>query len=200
MNVLVAIYADLELYPPSLNAVKELAARVEHVHVVQRGLGHACAKLPENVTVTSAISTEGEQEIRAMSVRQKLQSFIRYVRCLRQVRSIENPGLILAYDPLPLMAVRLSGKRQPSCLLWYHNHDKEDKNVNRPYSLGWWAYKTESSAFRHINFFSLPARERLPLFATERLKTAPILLPNYPARQRVGRVNTVRPNDVIRLV
>jgi len=200
VNVLVALYADLELYPPSLNAVRELAARVDHVHVVQRDLGHTCFRFPANVTVTSAVRRDGEAALSKMNVREKLRDFVRYVRCLRKVRSAESPLLILAYDPLPLLAVRLSGARSRSCLLWYHSHDKEARNPNRVFSLGWWAYATEASAFRRIDFFSVPARERLPLFPIARLGVPPVLLPNYPSRRWVGRGPSAHPGEVLRLV
>jgi len=200
VNVLVAIYADLELYPPSLNAVRELAARVDHVYVVLRSLGHDGVDLPANVTVTCAIRTESEAAMRAMTRLEKVQDFIRFVRCLRAVQSRACPCLVLAYDPLPLLAVRLAGVGRWSCLLWYHNHDKEARNPNRFLSLGWWAFATEASAFRRIDFFTVPARERLPLFNTQRLRTAPVLLPNYPSMQQVGTIHPASIDDVVRLV
>jgi len=199
LNVLVAIYADLELYPPSLNAVRELAARVENVYVVLRSLGHACVDLPENVTVTCAIRREGEAALRAMTTLEKVRDFIRFVRCMRAVQSKTHPRLILAYDPLPLMAVRLAGVRKWPCFLWYHNHDKEAHNPNRFFSIGWWAYATEASAFRRIDFFTVPARERLPLFNTRRLRKVPVVLPNYPSRRQVGSTHFAYADDVLRL-
>lgn len=200
MKVLVALYADLELYPPSLNAVLELAARVQHVHVVLRSLGYRCATLPDNVTIWTAVSRAGEAELRRLTAVEKASDFAHFVRCLRKVRSEGAPQLVVAFDPVPLLAVRLSGKLGPACLLWYHNHDKEIRNPNRRFSVGWWAYATEAGAFRHIDFFSVPASERLPLFQTKNLARAPAILPNFPSRQRAGRSPAARQSGVIRLV
>ena len=200
MNVLVALYADLELYPPSLNAVNELAARVQQVHVVVRSLGHRCAQLPDNVSITTAVTRNGEEELRTLSGWEKAADFARYVRCLRRVWSESSPCMIVAFDPVPLMAVRLSRKLKSACLLWYHNHDKELRNSNRPFSVGWWAYETERRAFRRIDFFSVPARERLALFPVDKLRNPPAVLPNYPSWRRIGQQSPRRTENEIRLV
>jgi glycosyltransferase involved in cell wall biosynthesis len=98
------------------------------------------------------------------------------------------------------MAVRLSRKLKTTGVLWYHNHDKELRNSNRPFSVGWWAYETERRAFRRIDFFSVPARERLALFPVDKLRNPPAVLPNYPSWRRIGRQSPRKSEEEIRLV
>jgi glycosyltransferase involved in cell wall biosynthesis len=91
------------------------------------------------------------------------------------------------------MAVRLAGIGKGRSFLWYHNHDYEAKNPNRFPSIGWWAYQSQASSFKKIDFFTLPARERLDLFPVERFATPNCVIPNFPA---VNRVRTKPCNSV----
>ncbi len=202
MKVLVTIYADLEAYPPSLNAVLSLAERCAEVVVMQRSIGRGCWVFPRNVFVRTVVDRSVPGELDGLCGLRKLCDFGRFVWSIIRVLKRERPDLIIAYDPIPLLACRLAlkvtGMRK---VLWYHNHDTEVVLGSRRGSVGWWAGVTEKRSLSGVDIFSLPARERENYFPLQTLGSPPLLLPNYPSiRQYKVPVLPNRWGGVIRLV
>jgi|LakMenEpi03Aug12_release.lakeMendotaPanAssembly.Ray.scaffolds.fasta_scaffold09109_15 glycosyltransferase involved in cell wall biosynthesis len=182
MKILVTIYSDLEAFPPSLNAVLSMAERGAELIVVQRSIGRGCWTFPGNVSVRTVVKRSGEAELSKLPTIQKFADFARFLLGIIMALRRDRPDLLIAYDPIPLLACRIALKlasRRP--VFWYHNHDTEARVASRRGSVGWLAGVTEKRTFRDLDIFSLPARERQQYFPLQTLREAPLVIPNYPS-------------------
>ncbi|GIV32204.1 MAG: hypothetical protein KatS3mg030_506 [Saprospiraceae bacterium] len=200
-HAIVAIYAHPEAYPPTLNALGELARHFEQVSVVYRPIMETHWRYPDNVTLLPSGAAMHVREQERLPVLEKVKLFAGYVRDLRRAIAKHRPELVLVYDALALFAwslVRLTGP--PAHKVWYHNHDVLHVPPGR-LSLNWFASRAEKRVFKHLDVFSLPAEERKIYFPMERLRGRYAFLPNLPSAHGPWRsVQASPPADVFRLL
>lgn len=183
-NLLVGIYFHPEAYPPTLNAIGELAEMFDKVTVVHRPHAQTEWEFPPNVRTVAPgeMITSREQELAPLS--KKISFFFQFVRAMLSVCRAEKPTVILVYDSISLLALRLVlpfiGKKP---ILWYHNHDVTEWQQLRKYSIGWFAGRAEAKTFEMLDIFSLPSNERQKYFPMDKLTGKYFFIPNYPARK-----------------
>ncbi len=181
-TALVAIYGHPENYPPTLNALTQLAALFEEVFVLFRPTNPVEWPYPDNVRLVPSGKALSVLEQERLPVHRKVQLFGRFVRDLRRLVGKTRPELVLLYDPLALMAAYFARDTFGKALLWYHNHDVLEAHMFRRFSLTWWATRIEQHMFPHLDLFTLPAEERKAYFPMDKLKGRYFFLPNLPAR------------------
>ena len=114
-----------------------------------------------------------------------------------------KPKVVILYDAIPLFSYYLVSvfTNRNKYKVWYHNHDKINIESCKKYSVSWFAAKFEDRAFKKLDIFTLPAKERLEYFNIESLRSAPYIIPNYPSlnlykssrkkEQTNGKINLV---------
>ncbi|RMF23609.1 MAG: glycosyltransferase, partial [Bacteroidetes bacterium] len=181
-TALVAIYGHPENYPPTLNALTQLAELYERVFVLFRPTNPVEWPYPDNVQLEPSGPALSVLEQEQLPVHRKVQLFARFVRDLRRLARKTRPALVLVYDPMAAMAAYFARDTFRRALLWYHNHDVLEPHMFRRFSLTWWATFFEPRLFPHLDLFTLPAEERKAYFPMEKLKGRYFFLPNLPAR------------------
>jgi hypothetical protein len=181
-NIVVAIYSHAELYPPTLNAIAELAKMFDQVVLVHRNHLVGDWNYPGNVIVVShgGLMTARQQESASLSM--KCWLFISF--CLKLYVQILRfrPNTILLYDTIALFSFHLIRRLGSiSSKVWYHNHDVSEMSLVRKFSISWFAVKAEQKSFKYLDLFSVPAKERLTYFQLNEFKGKYFFLPNYPS-------------------
>lgn len=188
--MVVAIYSHPEYYPPTLNALDNLASHYSEIYVVHRNIKGFDWVYPENVKLVSkgkALEVRAAEQAGFIS---KLGWFLNYTWIFFSAVWQYRPHTVLLYDNLPILSLRLFKWLVPSPeVLWYHNHDVPDKAYIRKFSLFWMAWKSETWLFKRLNVFSLPAMERKIYFPMNKLKGDFCFLPNYPSLKRMSGVS-----------
>lgn len=181
---LVAIYNGVDYYPPTINAIDELAVQYDRVIVLELGnYIHGKSFYKDNVMFHSVI-------YKPRSYGSRLKTYLRFINQMRTILKKEFPSLILFYDPPSAFAAYLTtlGKKQ-QYILWYHNHDTIDKATLPKWSIGYLTWIFEEKIINHLSVFSLPAEERKLLFNLKNFKGRYVLIPNFPSQKRYGKVH-----------
>lgn len=202
MKVLIAIYYHPEAYPPTLNAIGELRKIAEKISILYRPHLPDVWKYPKNVQLMPAGKAMSSRAQEQSSLWIKILLFAQFLNILAKTLFKEKPDIILLYDAIPLLAYRLVRfVFRKKILVWYHNHDVSESTGMRKYAIGWWAAFLESSAFRWIDLFTLPSKERAAYFPLASYKGAYFFLPNLPALRFYNTFQQVeKPQDELRLV
>ena len=182
MKIIAAVYSHPEYYPPTLNAVKALAASIEHVEIVFRNVKIDECIYPNNITLKKSGAFKKIRETETASYFWKLKSFFQFTLLLFHTLKKNRPKWLIVYDPIPLLSYRLISpflKNKPK--LWYHNHDVLEMNRLKKYSISWFSHYSEQRSFSKIDLFTLPSEERKVYFPIQKLKGKYFFLPNYPA-------------------
>ena len=202
LRLVVSIYAHPELYPPTLNAVQALSAIAENIQLVYLNTRQSHWHYPQNVVAVPSGKPEVVNYLASASLPVKLKSFYRYVRQLRRTVQQQQPHYLLAYDTMALYAATLAVKglsNKPR--LWYHNHDVNEPESMRRFSLMWLAQRAEKKAFPKLSIFSLPSMERLRFFDMNAFTGRFFFLPNYPSLAVFGALQPAnKPVDAIKLI
>jgi len=182
MNILVTIYNPVDLFPPTINAIKALSKQYTSVTLLTNGL--AADKrwiFPENVTV-HYINNWPADDAKSGLV-SNIKRFAKYLFKLKDLMKANNFNLVLLCEPHAALAYRLIAKagRKKKNVLWYHNHDIFEMSRMRKYSLGWFAAGAEQKIFPMLSVFTLPANERKVYFPMQQLAGRYFFLPNYPS-------------------
>ncbi len=164
MKIVVLIYYHPEFYPPTLNAVLNLADLFESVTIVTRNTLHSDFKYPSNVNLIKIGTYKTIKETEERSLVSKGFSFLSFCAKAFSVINKVKPEYVVAYDSIPLFTVTLLRPVFPKTKMWYHNHDISQINKFKKFSIGWLAAKYEKRAFSLLNIFSLPAKARLDYF------------------------------------
>jgi hypothetical protein len=183
-HLVIAIYNHPEAYPPTLNAINELAKVYDEIHVLYRPNLNDYWPYPKNVRIYASgkkMTVKDQAELPTFS---KIVLFIQFLLMFFKLVIKHKPKLILVYDTFPLLSYYLF-KKLLLCKheLWYHNHDVTDHKLVSKYSIAWFAAKIEENAFDYINIFSLPSIERLKYFKMGNYKGEFFFIPNYPAKK-----------------
>ena len=191
-KVVVAIYTDPDYYPPTLNAILNLAGRFGEVVVVTRNNAQTDYPFPSNVRLVKSGKYIAVAEAEIKGVGYKLISFLKFVRKLYLSIIRGKTDLLILYDPFPLLAFALVRKFIPARILsWYHNHDMPELSLNRKYSLGWYAAAKEHETMKYIGYFSLPSSDRLRFYPNWQRPLDYFFIPNYPSL-KVYRLRPLR--------
>ena len=179
-RVLVSIYIDPEFYPPTKNAILELASQVDEVFVLTRNLFSAEANAyPKNVRFVRIGSYNTVQESEKINYFRKLWAFISYWALYHYLLVTKKIDTVICYDSIPLLVFYL-GIKPKRITFWYHNHDMPDAKLSRKYSIGWFSAIYEHQAMRKVKYFSLPSKDRLVYYPNWTRMEDFFYIPNYP--------------------
>ncbi|CAN5339131.1 hypothetical protein BH11BAC5_BH11BAC5_30220 [soil metagenome] len=199
-RIVIAIYTDPDFYPPTINAILNIAASCDEVIVISRNNSLKDFNYPVNVLLKKVGKFSSVRASEQQPLWKKLVTFIRFTTQLLRYSVSRSTNLLLVYDQFALLSFflvkGLIGKKK----VWYHSHDMLDRNSLNKYSIGGFAAKYESVAMRHIHFFSLPARERLA-FYTKKDGISFFVIPNYPSLKVYKRpVAYSKDKDIIKII
>lgn len=181
-RIIVAIYSNAELYPPTLNAVNELAKIYDQVIMIHRNHLLGTWKYSKNVIVVphGRLMTARQQE--NASVFLKFWLFFTFTILLLAKALKYKPKCILLYDPIALFSFHLIHRLlSPSMKIWYHNHDVGDLRLLRKFSISWLALNSEKVSFKYLDIFTVPSVERLKYFPSVKFNGNCFVIPNYPS-------------------
>ncbi len=182
MVILVSIYHHPEFYPPTLNAIINLATIAEKVIVLTRNQMDDDFPYPSNVIILKTGSRVDIKMSEVKSIPWKLFSFLQFVWATKKIIKQHKPALVINYDNIPLLATYMARKiGTRKFRWWYHNHDIAELNKQSKFSIGWMATRSEKKFFHHLDIFSLPAEERKKHFPSLRQECAYFFIPNYPS-------------------
>ena len=196
MKIVVLIYYHPEFYPPTLNAILNLADLFESVTVVTRNTLQSDFKYPNNVNLIKLGPYKTIKETEERSLISKGFSFFSLCRKAFSVINNVKPEYVVAYDPIPLLTITLLRPVFSKTKMWYHNHDISQINQFKKFSIGWFAAKYERRAFSFLDIFSLPAKERLDYFHSfKKGKTKFFYLPNFPSKKIYRSFSSSEPDS-----
>ncbi len=182
MVILVSIYHHPEFYPPTLNAIINLATIAEKVIVLTRNQMEDDFPYPSNVIIFKTGNQVDVKISERKSIPWKLFSFMQFVWATKNLIRQHKPAWVINYDNIPLLATHLARKiGTRKFRWWYHNHDISELKKQSRFSIGWMATRNEKKSFRHLDIFSLPAEERKIHFPDLRHECAYFFIPNYPS-------------------
>lgn len=190
MKLIISVYSHPEYYPPTLNAIHELSTFCDEVYILSRNVRVSTWNYPKNVKLITSGSFVSIEESQNKSSFWKLISFFQFTFKTYLLLKKYNPKWILTYDPIPLLAYRLSSfflKKKPK--IWYHNHDMLDVKYVRKYSISWFAYLNEKRYLPSIHLFSLPSPSRIRFYPINKFKGMHVLLPNVPSINYAKHLN-----------
>ena len=202
--LVLAIYAHVEAYPPSLNALFHLAPAFDKVFILVRNVMVSNWRYPDNVELVPSGQYVPAELVGKLSIQEKLRGYIRFGKHLKQLILAHNPSTVLLYDMVAFSLFNLFSwkiSRHRNVLVWYHNHDVTiEKEVGRLSLLGL-LKRVEIKCFNRAALFSLPNSVRLKYFPVNQLELEPIILPNYPSKFFFGRWRASAPqNEVLKLI
>lgn len=201
-NLVCAIYNHPEAFPPTLNAIRELSNIYNGIYLVYRPNLDDNWRFPDNVFLIKAGSRVSIEEQARLGFVNKGFIFLCFTIIFFRSCIKYKPQTILVYDSLSLLCYHIFRKAlRFNHLIWYHNHDVEEPNSIRKYSLGWWASKSEKKAFGYLSIFSLPSNERRKYFNLTAFKGEYFFLPNFPSCSFYKKFKKSNlPTDVLRLL
>ena len=126
--ILLTIYVHPEYYPPTLNAISELAKKANKVIVITQKASIKNWNFPSNVEILSAIDSGNSLSLSRFSIRPII-GFCKYCKLLQKTIGSYSPNLIVAHDPMALAGIwilNLFGYVKAK--VWYHNHDILNNN------------------------------------------------------------------------
>ena len=131
-NSVVFIYNNPVRYPPTLNAINELAEYYDKVKLVCRSVDEVYWDFPENVCL---INTHRKAPFSILQI--KIFDYLRYIIKVLEFGTGKSTLLILAYDHLSLFPIFLFKRvMRKKIRYWYHSHDVIIKNKVRKFSFG----------------------------------------------------------------
>ena len=179
-RVLVSIYIDPEFYPPTKNAIFELAKSSDEVIVLTRNLFNSKEdEYPKNVRIIRVGKFMSVQESESISFFSKIWTFLKYWFHYQRILLASNIDTAIFYDAIPLFIFHI-GIKPSKIKYWYHNHDMPDVRFTRKYSIGWFSAKYEHLAMKKIHFFSLPSKDRLVYYPNWKDMDRIFYIPNFP--------------------
>lgn len=198
-RLLVAMYAHIEGYPPSLNAVQTLSCRFDEIVVVHRNVMKTEWKYPANIRLSTTREYCDVSRVARKSPLWKAKSFLQYTFVLLKETRRTRPEWVLLHEPVAMVAWYIVSKltrQDPG--LWYHNHDIFSGKENFFF---FWANKAQRHLFSRFRKFSLPSNDRIGFFPMERFKGTFYFIPNYPGRYLYDRFYKRHPaNGVVRII
>jgi Glycosyl transferases group 1 len=184
-KIVIAFYSHPEYYPPTLNAIDQLAQIYEKVFVLHRNVGGFDWQYPENVELIGPKKLVPVRDVEKAGLWRKLSWFFLFTRVFFTLIRKHKPHTILLYDCIPIFSYRLISRFFPKPnILWYHNHDVSESKYTKKFSIGWFGWKSEYWIFPRLQIFSLPSIDRKPYFPLDRLYGVFVFIPNFPSKAR----------------
>jgi hypothetical protein len=189
-TVLVAIYNEVDYYPPTINALHILAQRFQKVIVLEVITNvDLNVVYPENILITTILRKSDSRGSR-------FSTFVEFQRAFNRLIKTNPPDLILLYDPVAAMAGWISLQiLHKKAIWWYHNHDVTDKKFVRTFSLLHFAYYLERQVLSHLNIFTIPSTERMALYNLTRFNGIRQVIPNFPSLRLFSEVSSPNKAD-----
>ena len=168
------------MYPPTLNAIHELAGMFDKVIVLYRNSLFNDWVYPDNVVLIPYGMPMSIREQEQLSTVQKIVAFTGFA--IKQFKAIlkYQPAQILLYDSIALYSYHLIRNFLRERFVWYHSHDVPEADSVRKFSIAWFSFRGEKKSFSYIDIFTLPAKERLQYFPMKKLKGRYFTIANYP--------------------
>jgi glycosyltransferase involved in cell wall biosynthesis len=188
-RIVTGIYIDPDLFPPTINAILNFAEVSEEVIVVSRNNNQYDFPYPSNVTLKKIgrFCTVREMENQPIAV--KAIEFLKFTFQLSRFAAGKKCELVVLYDHLALFSFFLFKRFLPKKKVWYHNHDMPIKELIQKRTIGGLAAFWEEKAMKHIDFFSLPSKERLPFYSSINTGIPVFTIPNYPSLKVYGNLS-----------
>ncbi len=180
-RIVVAIYIDPDFFPPTINAVLNLAEVSEEVIVISRNNTITDYPYPANVHLKKIGKFVTVRDLEKQPVILKVTYFLQFTWTLFRYSRTRKTSLLLLYDHFAIFSFYLMRRVRRHTKVWYHNHDITDKSELRKVSIGSIASRYEKNAMRHIDFFSLPSAERLLFYPDIKVGIPVFIIPNYPS-------------------
>ena len=184
-KILVVLYSHPELFPPTLNAVINLAEYYGEVHVLYRPHKKDEWVWPSNVHLHPSGKEMTSRQFMAGSAGTRMRAHVRFLRDLLRLMRRLKPDALLLYDAYPALfyrAIRAFVPRKP--FLWYHSHDvieaKDLRTGNRTIGL---LKSAERFILGKADLFTLPAEERKSYYDLSAFKGRYETIPNFPSRK-----------------
>lgn len=183
-EILVVLYSHPELYPPTVNAIMNLAAHYKKVHVLYRRNKRDEWDWPSNVRLHPMGKQLSTREFMQSSFRTRMTGHLGFMLKFLALTIRLRPAILLLYDPYPALFYRtlhhLLPGRKP--FLWYHNHDViEPADLRSGGKIIKLLYDAEQWVSEQADLFTLPAIERKAFFG--KLKGRYFTLPNFPSKK-----------------
>lgn len=181
-KIVVAIYVDPDYFPPTINAILNMARDCREVVVITRNHSKYDFPYPGNVRLVKLGDLATVRESEKFSTLKKIVLFLQFTcRCWWEVAK-GGTSLLVMYDSFPLFSFYLFRNflfRKP--LIWYHNHDMPTMHRLKKFSIGWFAAKYERAAMKRTDVFSLPSVDRLAYYPFWDKSGSYFTIPNYPS-------------------
>lgn len=195
-----AIYSHPEYYPPTLNAIDQLAPYYDQIIVLHRNITGFDWEYPPNVHLVGPRKLKPVREVEKAGFITKIFWFLQFCRMFIGLNRKYRPQALILYDCIPVLAYRITRLfLVKPAILWYHNHDVADSKYIRKYSINWFAWRSESWIFPRLDIFSLPSKERMEFFPMKTLGGTFVFLPNFPSLKRYT-TEFSKPSGVIRIL
>lgn len=200
-RIVVSIYIDPDYYPPTINAINNMAVDCEELVVITRNNSKSDFPFPSNVRLVKLGRYATVRETEKFSFGKKVLDFVKYTWQFGKYCVSSRTELIVMYDPIPLFSYHiirpfLSSKKTA----WYHNHDMPTLHRIRRFSIGWFAATYEKKTMRKIKFFSLPSEDRLQFYPALDAGISYQTIPNYPSLKVYHKPDAKKADEVIRII
>lgn len=188
-RVVVAIYIDPDFYPPTINAILNMAEVFEEVIVISRNNSVKDFPYPENVHLIKVGKYCSVREMEQQPLWKKIAGFFQFTFCLLRFAKPGKTQLLLLYDSFALFSFYLIKNLIGTRKVWYHNHDMPNKEMIKKMSIGGMAAKYESTAMNFVDIFSLPSKERLVYYSSIKKDLPVFIIPNFPSKKVYSETN-----------
>jgi glycosyltransferase involved in cell wall biosynthesis len=182
-NALFCMYSGLP-EPPTLNAIAASSDYFDNITFLRSAMLFEGWNYPKNVNLVEVGQKKDIKEYVAMNFIKKMQHFFLFCYILRSFLKKQNHQILIVHDYLGLLAAWLVNKTLATkTKLWFNSYDVIDLAYSKPskYSLMNIFIKNMTKIFAELDFFSLPAKERLSHYPIENMKGEYFVMPNYPA-------------------
>lgn len=203
MKFVACQYTHIEGYPPTFNALNLIAEQGHKVNVLARKDLDSSWNYNDNITLNFVGNYKNRFEFERTTKFNKIREFLKYVIRLKSLIKKDKPDFLIIYDNIPLMAfmlIRIFISKKIK--IWYHNHDVHYLKDYKKYSLNYFAHFFEKKAFKHIDYFTLPAEERKKYFNLKKFEGFYSVVPNYPPLYlfKLNDDNKQLPTEEIKLI
>lgn len=175
----VAIYVDVDFYPPTISAILNLSEKFQKVFVICRNNSVKDFPFPANVSLKKIGPQMPVRQMEAESVFNKIIYFAMFSYNLLRLSNKKGVELLLIYDAIALLGYFIAWPLNKVKKKWYHNHDMPTAMPAAKISLMSLACTREKRALKHMNFFSLPQKERMRFYGN--VSVPFFFIPNYPS-------------------
>jgi glycosyltransferase involved in cell wall biosynthesis len=181
-RIVVSIYIHPDFYPPTINAINNLAERCDELIVITRNNCKEDYPTGDNIRFIKVGAYTKLYEFELKSLVIKTLTFLKFTFKILQYSLSKKTSWIISYDPIPLFSFYLINWMLSSKIKkWYHNHDIPEISSTNKYSIGWFAAKFEHKALNKMNYFTLPSNDRLAFYPNLSSIIKYDIIPNYPS-------------------